>query len=105
MPSTTCSWCTDPFASIVLTRVYAYAQGGSWISTGNEATRHARYAFRRHFQQFAGIRYVESEREVTGPEEISVYELDAAVNQYAAFHYDDKAYFNVPNFARSVAEV
>ena len=25
--------------------------GGSWISTGNEATFHGRYAFRRHFFQ------------------------------------------------------
>jgi len=41
-------------------------KGGSWISTGNEATRHARYAFRRHFYQHAGFRYIESN--VTVPE-------------------------------------
>lgn len=35
--------------------------GGSWISTGNEATSDARYAFRRHFFQHAGFRYVEAE--------------------------------------------
>jgi 5-histidylcysteine sulfoxide synthase len=35
-------------------------KGGSWISTGNEATYHARYAFRRHFYQHAGFRMVES---------------------------------------------
>lgn len=33
-------------------------KGGSFISTGNEALYHARYAFRRHFHQFAGFRYV-----------------------------------------------
>jgi len=35
-------------------------KGGSFVSTGNEATKHARFAFRRHFHQFAGFRYVES---------------------------------------------
>lgn len=30
--------------------------GGSWISTGDEASRFARYAFRRHFLQHAGFR-------------------------------------------------
>eukprot|EP00759_Apiculatamorpha_spiralis_P020486 PhF_6_TR25819/c0_g1_i1/m.36449 len=34
-------------------------KGGAWISTGNEATRDARYAFRRHFFQMIGIRYIE----------------------------------------------
>jgi hypothetical protein len=33
-----------------------YFQGGSWISTGDEASRFARYAFRRHFLQHAGFR-------------------------------------------------
>lgn len=33
-------------------------KGGSFISTGNEALYHARFAFRRHFYQFAGFRYV-----------------------------------------------
>lgn len=31
-------------------------QGGSWISTGDEASRFARFAFRRHFLQHAGFR-------------------------------------------------
>ncbi len=35
-------------------------KGGSWISTGNEALRNSRYAFRRHFYQHAGFRYIES---------------------------------------------
>ncbi|CUG90380.1 formylglycine-generating sulfatase, putative [Bodo saltans] len=34
-------------------------KGGAWVSTGNEATRDARFAFRRHFFQFIGIRYVD----------------------------------------------
>jgi len=34
-------------------------KGGSWVTTGNEATRFSRYAFRRHFFQFAGFRFVQ----------------------------------------------
>jgi formylglycine-generating enzyme required for sulfatase activity len=33
-------------------------KGGSWISTGNLAIPHSRYAFRRHFFQHAGFRPV-----------------------------------------------
>lgn len=39
-------------------------KGGSFISTGNEALYHARYAFRRHFYQFAGFRYIETDIEM-----------------------------------------
>lgn len=38
-------------------------KGGSWISTGNEILRESRYAFRRHFIQHAGFRYVVGEGE------------------------------------------
>lgn len=34
-------------------------KGGTWISTGNEASRDSRFAFRRHFYQFIGIRMIE----------------------------------------------
>lgn len=37
-------------------------KGGSFISTGNEALMHSRYAFRRHFPQHAGFRYIEVEK-------------------------------------------
>lgn len=38
--------------------------GGSWISTGNLACQNSRYGFRRHFHQYGGIRYVESNNEL-----------------------------------------
>ena len=34
--------------------------GGSWVSLGNCANLAARLGFRRHFHQYAGIRYVSS---------------------------------------------
>ena len=33
-----------------------YIQGGAWVSTGDEASRFARFAFRRHFFQHLGFR-------------------------------------------------
>ena len=33
-----------------------FFQGGAWISTGDEASRFARFAFRRHFFQHLGFR-------------------------------------------------
>ena len=35
-------------------------KGGSWASSGNEVLGDSRYAFRRHFFQHAGFRYVQS---------------------------------------------
>jgi 5-histidylcysteine sulfoxide synthase/putative 4-mercaptohistidine N1-methyltranferase len=70
-------------------------KGGSWISTGNESTRDSRYAFRRHFIQHAGFRYIESNQSVT--QEFNTYETDELISQYLEFHYGDE-YFGVPNF-------
>ena len=44
-------------------------QGGSWISTGDEASRFARYAFRRHFVQHCGFRVARSVKK--SPDEVS----------------------------------
>ncbi len=76
-------------------------KGGSWISTGNELLKESRYAFRRHFFQHAGFRYVESDSLVdTG---FNMYETDSLISQYLEFHYG-KNYFNVPNFPKSCIE-
>jgi len=50
----------DDFSTPTFDGQHNLMKGGSWISTGNEATYHARYAFRRHFYQHAGFRMVES---------------------------------------------
>lgn len=54
----------DDFSTPTFDGKHNLIKGGSWISTGNEATRDSRYAFRRHFYQHAGFRYVESDHEV-----------------------------------------
>jgi 5-histidylcysteine sulfoxide synthase/putative 4-mercaptohistidine N1-methyltranferase len=76
-------------------------KGGSWISTGNEANRHSRYAFRRHFFQHAGFRYVETARKVQIRSDL--YERDDAVAISAHFNYGP-SYFGVSNFQQAVAQ-
>mmetsp|Transcript_2671 Transcript_2671/g.6427 ORF Transcript_2671/g.6427 Transcript_2671/m.6427 type:complete len:762 (+) Transcript_2671:171-2456(+) len=76
--------------------------GGSWISTGNEALKCARYAFRRHFFQHAGFRYIETSRKVSIRNDS--YERDSLVNAYLHFHYSKEAPFGVPNFCVALAE-
>ena len=60
-------------------------KGGSFVSTGNQALKHARYAFRRHFYQFAGFRYVESENPVWSSEILD--ESDGVVEKFLQIHY------------------
>ena len=77
-------------------------KGGSWISSGNESRKASRYAFRRHFFQHAGFRYVVGE-EVAAPVS-SNYENDKMLSEYAEFHYGDE-YFGVPNFSKALADI
>lgn len=48
----------DDFSTPTFDTKHNILKGGSWISTGNEIVRASRYAFRRHFIQHAGFRYV-----------------------------------------------
>ncbi|HET6587206.1 MAG TPA: putative 4-mercaptohistidine N1-methyltransferase, partial [Oleiagrimonas sp.] len=80
---------------------HAIIKGGSWISTGNEAEPDSRYAFRRHFFQHAGFRYVIADNP---PVPTSQYETDKLLSEYAEFHYGAE-YFGVPNFPRALADL
>lgn len=92
----------DDFSTPTFDTRHNLIKGGSWISTGNEATRDSRYAFRRHFFQHAGFRYVESAHPVEIHED--PYETDALAAQYCDAHYG-LAHFGVPNFPRACAEI
>jgi 5-histidylcysteine sulfoxide synthase len=48
----------DDFSEPTFDGKHNLIKGGSWISTGNEILLSSRYAFRRHFIQHAGFRYV-----------------------------------------------
>lgn len=85
----------DDFSTPTFDGKHNIFKGGCWISTGNYAIKSSRYAFRRHFYQHSGMRYVEA-----GPlpeVKMNIYEMDDAVSQYIEFHYGDE-YFDVPNF-------
>jgi len=92
----------DDFSTPTFDTRHNLIKGGSWISTGNEATRDSRYAFRRHFYQFAGLRYIETDAPVEVQDDI--YETDDLVSQYCEFHYGDEI-LGVPNFPRACAEL
>ena len=93
----------DDFSTPTFDGKHNLFKGGCWISTGNYAIRDARYAFRRHFYQHSGLRYIAGE---PLPEpKMNVYETDSLVAQYIEFHYGD-TYFGVPNFpVACIAEV
>ena len=92
----------DDFSTPTFDTRHNLIKGGSWISTGNEATLDSRYAFRRHFFQHAGFRYIESAHKVEIREDI--YESDALISQYCEFHYGQE-YYGVPNFMVRAAEI
>jgi 5-histidylcysteine sulfoxide synthase/putative 4-mercaptohistidine N1-methyltranferase len=66
--------------------------GGSWASTGNEATRAARYAFRRHFYQHAGFRYIlAAPLPITDVATTAMCETDPAVTLMMDAQFNDAA--------------
>jgi len=92
----------DDFTTPTFDERHNLIKGGSWIACGNESRRAARYAFRRHFFQHAGFRYVVGEPPKAPP--ASHYESDRMLAEYAEFHYGDP-YFGVDNFPRRLAEL
>ena len=92
----------DDFSTPTFDERHNLIKGGSWISCGNEALPESRYAFRRHFFQHAGFRYVVGEAPASVP--ASHYETDRLVAEYAEFHYGEE-YFGVPNFPRALAAI
>ncbi|MGF1684418.1 5-histidylcysteine sulfoxide synthase [Photobacterium minamisatsumaniensis] len=87
----------DDFSTPTFDGKHNLIKGGSWISTGNEAIQSSRYAFRRHFYQHAGFRYVESTQDPDTTRSLNIYETDELISQYLEFHYGQE-YFSVPNF-------
>jgi formylglycine-generating enzyme required for sulfatase activity len=87
----------DDFTTPTFDERHNLIKGGSWIACGNEAEPESRYAFRRHFFQHAGFRYVVAAAPVRAP--ASHYETDDLITQYMEFHYG-ATYYGVPNFPR-----
>lgn len=94
----------DDFTTPTFDDRHALMKGGSFISLGNEILREARYAFRKHFFQHAGFRYVKSDNEYRTKLNDNVYETDESIAQYCEFHYGDEN-FGVKNFCVNSVEL
>jgi len=94
--------CYDDFSTPTFDSQHNLMKGGSWISTGNEATLDSRYAFRRHFYQHAGLRYIVSDKPVEI--EPDIYESDPLIAMYCDLHYGPE-HFDVPNFPAALARL
>ncbi len=89
----------DDFSTPTFDGKHNLIKGGSWISTGNLALQHSRYAFRRHFFQHAGFRYVVSGHRET--DSVNPYEMDPRVAQALDAHYGPD-HLGVANFGQAL---
>ena len=77
----------DDFSTPTFDGKHNLIKGGSWISTGNETIISSRYAFRRHFFQHAGFRYVEASSQTLPQPSVNAFERDEKVCQQLHSHY------------------
>ncbi|MCO4799988.1 MAG: 5-histidylcysteine sulfoxide synthase [Colwelliaceae bacterium] len=92
----------DDFSTPTFDGKHNLIKGGSWISTGNEAIKSSRYAFRRHFFQHAGFRYVESDQQKAPVVPVNQFESDSDICQQLDSHYCSNN--NTNNFTVGLAE-
>jgi len=92
----------DDFSTPTFDTMHNMIKGGSWITTGNGAIASSRYAFRRHFYQHAGFRYVESKNEVVIPTDI--YETDPEVISNCEAQYGPD-YMGIRNYYQQIAQI
>ncbi len=94
----------DDFTTPTYDDKHALIKGGSFMSLGNETLKDSRYAFRKHFFQHAGFRYVCSSNEYREELNANVYETHEQVSQYCEFHYGSE-YFDVKNFPKNSVDL
>ncbi|MFT5298456.1 MAG: 5-histidylcysteine sulfoxide synthase/putative 4-mercaptohistidine N1-methyltransferase [Colwellia sp.] len=94
----------DDFSTPTFDGKHNLIKGGSWISTGNETIASSRYAFRRHFTQHAGFRYVENFDGKIPLTPVNCYETDVDVCEQLESHYGD-TYLNIDNYSQQVSRL
>jgi len=77
----------DDFSTPTFDGQHNLIKGGSWMSTGNEATRDSRYAFRRHFHQHAGFRYVSSKYSKVPITAVTKCEMQTDIGRLLHHHF------------------
>ena len=91
----------DDFSTPTFDDKHALILGSSWASSGNLIMKHSRYAFRRHFFQNAGFRYILSGNEDRVED---IYESDDVVSHYCEFQYTKNS-LGGENFAQYCAKI
>ncbi len=94
----------DDFSTPTFDGKHSIINGSSWASSGNLISTTSRYAFREHFYQHCGFRYVINDKKTTAKKENNIYENDSLVDQYCEFQYG-QTYFGVENFAVNCAKI
>ena len=94
----------DDFSTPTFDGRHNLIKGGSWISTGNEAIKHARYAFRRHFTQHAGFRTISTDSPEIPTIDVNRYETNGDICQQLESHYGQD-YLNVDNYPLQIAKM
>ncbi|QOL27246.1 5-histidylcysteine sulfoxide synthase [Thalassotalea sp. LPB0316] len=96
----------DDFSTPTFDGKHNLIKGGSWISTGNEAIKYSRYAFRRHFMQHAGFRYIESHSDSIPDIEVNHFITNKEITQQLACYYAKGGdhQFAMPNYADQLAQ-
>ncbi|MFT4836564.1 MAG: 5-histidylcysteine sulfoxide synthase/putative 4-mercaptohistidine N1-methyltransferase [Psychromonas sp.] len=92
----------DDFSTPTFDGQHNLIKGGSWISTGNEALKNSRYAFRRHFFQHAGFRYIESVSEAIPTIPVNQYVTDKKICTELEAHFGDN-YLGLGNYSVTLA--
>ncbi|CAG9577830.1 conserved hypothetical protein [Leishmania major strain Friedlin] len=93
----------DDFSLPTFDGQHACMKGGTWASTGNMATRDARFAFRRHFFQYIGLRYVEGPDVLEPQSKCSCLGLDPEVDAITDTCFRD-SFQGLPNGCVAIAE-
>ena len=91
----------DDFSTPTFDTQHNLIKGGSWISTGNEATQQARYAFRRHFYQHAGFRYIVAKKEFEP--ETEIIHTDSDITPHCEAHFGESLPM-VKNYRKAIAD-
>ncbi|MFT6924461.1 MAG: 5-histidylcysteine sulfoxide synthase/putative 4-mercaptohistidine N1-methyltransferase [Psychromonas sp.] len=92
----------DDFSTPTFDGQHNLIKGGSWISTGNEALKHSRYAFRRHFFQHAGFRYIESTSPTLPTIPVNEYVSDKTICAELEAHFGED-YLGLGNYSVTLA--
>ncbi|MBI9032549.1 5-histidylcysteine sulfoxide synthase [bacterium] len=91
----------DDFTTPTYDGQHNLIKGGSWMSSGNLAIPESRYAFRRHFYQHAGFRYIQSDEPVKTYN--TIYEEDPIVVEECERSWGEEK-FGIKNLSTQLIE-